>query len=101
MAQICKNKIRNIKLRDVMIIISPFLVLFFYKISNILGVSCLCLWKFITGHDCIGCNITHAIIAILKFDFKRAFSLYPYYFFVFPILLYEWLKYIYKLFFKR
>ena len=50
------------------ILSSPFLVLLIYKISIIFNWGTFCIWKNLTGNDCIGCGITRAIIAILKGD---------------------------------
>ena len=90
-----KNKVKNIHLWEIIVIISPFLVLIAYKGCSMLSIN-FCLWHLLTGNKCLGCNITHAIVSILKFDFINAFYLNPLSFVVFPLLLYVWLSYIYE-----
>ena len=96
MAHLCTDKIKNLKFGEIITIISPFLVLCLYKLSNILGIKHICLWKLLTGHNCIGCGMTHAIVALLKLDIKHAIEYNPLVIIVFPLLLYLWLTYIYK-----
>ena len=69
---IYKNKIKNIKLWDSIVILSPFLILIFYKITMIFHIPSICIWKLLTGHECIGCGIMRAIVCLLKLDFKGA-----------------------------
>ena len=92
------ENLKNIKIGEWIIIFSPFLVLIFYKICSLLRIETVCLWKLLTGHDCIGCGITHAIVALLKGHFRQAFEYNPFVIVVFPILLFSWLNYIYKRF---
>lgn len=96
MIRIYKNKIKKISLWEIIIIISPFLVLLIYKLSQIIVPDGICIWKLITGHECWGCNITHAIIAVIKLDLYKAIRINPFVIVVFPILLYSWLKYVYE-----
>ena len=91
-----KSKLSKLKKGEVVIITSPFLMLIFYKICQIFSIKTICQWKLITGQDCIGCGITRAIISILKFNFKEAIEYNPLVIIVFPLLIYVWIKYIYR-----
>lgn len=98
MVQNFKNKIKNLTLWDRIIILSPFLIVLYYKISVVLHLPSLCLYKLITGHDCIGCGLTRAFISLLHFDIKTALEYNKLIVIVFPLVLYIWIKFIYQKF---
>ena len=68
---------------------------------NKFGIGGICPIKLITGHKCLGCGMTQAILYILKGDFIGAMSQNPRVVIVFPLLLYVWLKYLYMNFVKN
>ena len=95
MENLFKNK--KISLGEIIIIISPFLILIIRKILLFFGIHNICLWKILTGHNCLGCGITQAIVFILKLDFLNAYQSNKFVYVVFPLLLYIWLKNVYKI----
>uniref|UniRef100_UPI004027859E DUF2752 domain-containing protein n=1 Tax=Candidatus Stercorousia sp. TaxID=3048886 RepID=UPI004027859E len=54
----------------------------------------ICLWKVLTGHECIGCGITRAFHALFHLQFQRAFEFNHGIIIVAPLLLYLWIKLI-------
>lgn len=54
----------------------------------------LCLIKNIFGTECYGCGITRALFSILYFDIRSAIGYNPLVIFVFPIMVYLWIKLI-------
>lgn len=54
----------------------------------------ICLWKILTGHECLGCGITRAFHALFHLQFQRAFEFNHAIIIVAPLLLYLWLKLI-------
>lgn len=54
----------------------------------------ICLWKILTGHECLGCGITRAFHELFHFHFQRAFEFNHAIIIVAPLLLYLWLKLI-------
>ena len=95
MESLFKNK--KFSLGEIIIIISPFLILIIRKILLFLGIHNVCLWKILTGHPCIGCGITQAIVFLLKLDFANAYLSNKFVYIVFPLILYIWIKSIYKI----
>ena len=56
----------------------------------------LCLWKNLTGHDCLGCGITRAFHALFHFHFREAFEYNNLIVIVAPLMLFLWFKLIQK-----
>lgn len=54
----------------------------------------ICLWKVLTGHECIGCGITRAFHALFHLQFQSAFEFNHGIIIVAPLLLYLWIKLI-------
>lgn len=52
----------------------------------------ICLFKNLTGSDCIGCGITRAVISAVQCDFAAAFQYNKLIVIVFPLLVYAWIK---------
>jgi len=92
------NKFSEIKIGKWVVILSPFFVLSIYKLCSVLNIKTLCIWKLLTGHNCWGCGMTHATICILKGNFIEAIEYNKFVIIVFPLLLFCWLKYIFKTF---
>lgn len=51
--------------------------LLYYLIISIAGVSVPCPFNLITGLKCPGCGVTRMLLAMLRLDFKSAFSFNP------------------------
>lgn len=56
----------------------------------------LCIYKNMTGRDCWGCGTSRSIISLINFDFKQAYHFNKRIIIVFPLLVYLWLKSIYR-----
>ena len=85
-----KNKL---KAGEMIIVISPFLVLAIHALTTHFGFEHLCLWRLLTGHECWGCGMTHAVVEVLKLNFQAAIEYNPFVVIVFPLLLLVWSKY--------
>ena len=55
-----------------------------------------CVWKTITGHECIGCGITRAFYSLFKGDLKNAYETNPIIIIIAPLMLILWIKLIIK-----
>lgn len=86
-----KNKISFI---DIVILLAPILIIIIRRLLLECGVQEVCLWKLLTGHECLGCGMMTAIFYMMKGEFLFAFHSNPLSFVVAPILLYCWLKYL-------
>lgn len=80
---------------DYIVIFLPFLFLLLHHLLFAAGIKTICLWLIITGHECPGCGITHAVVSVLKGHFVEAWHYNHGIVIVFPLLLYEWIKYTY------
>jgi len=52
----------------------------------------ICLYKLLTGHECIGCGMTRAVLSVLHFQFENAFLFNKLVLVIFPLLVYIWFK---------
>ena len=52
----------------------------------------ICIFKFITGHDCWGCGITRAFNALFNFRFNEAYNYNPRIIIVAPLMLIIWVQ---------
>ncbi len=82
------------------IAVSPILVIITHKLLELFGVKSICIWYLLSGHKCLGCGITTAIIYLLQGKFHLAYEANHLVFIVFLILLYCWLSYIKREFLK-
>ncbi len=90
------DKLKKIKLWEMIILTSPFLILILYKVLNYYNIESICLFKLLTGHNCPGCGITRAIVCVLKGNFSQAFNYNPLVIVVFPLLVYSWIGFVIK-----
>ncbi|MBK7133568.1 MAG: DUF2752 domain-containing protein [Bacteroidales bacterium] len=67
-------------------------VLYFIPLDWIKDQHTICLYKNITGNECIGCGMTRAILSVIHFQFENAFYYNKLVVVVFPLLVYIWLK---------
>lgn len=82
-------------LRKILLIFIPF-VLFFIPVNWLNNQHTICLFKNLTGSDCYGCGMTRAILSALHFRFDEAFHYNKLFVLVLPLLIYVWIKSIYK-----
>ena len=73
-------------------------LLFFIPVNWLNRQHSICLFKNLTGHECYGCGITRAIISTVQFHFETAFHYNKLIIVVFPLLVYVWIKTVYKYF---
>lgn len=74
-----------------LILITPFLIVLLYKIMVCLGSKSVCIWYLLTGHKCLGCGMTTAMVYLLQGKFMLAYKSNHLIIIVAPILLYCWL----------
>ena len=78
------------------ILLIPVLFYAVVKLLVALNLRHLCLWKALTGHECWGCGMTRAFNALFSGNFHEAFLYNHAIVIVAPILIYLWLKMLYK-----
>ena len=83
-------------IKKYVVLLSPLTIILIRKGLSGIGVKSICLFKLITGHNCIGCGMTQAFIYILQGKFINAYNQNHLIIIVFPLITYLWLKYIYK-----
>lgn len=86
------------KIESFAIIFAPVIFYFTAGLLNKLNVGSLCIWKFLTGHECIGCGTTRALCAIMHGNFLQAYEYNHLIVITAPLLLFLWLKYSVKIF---
>lgn len=82
-------------IKKYLILFCPVFIIFIRHILSCYGINSICLFKYITGHSCIGCGMTQAFMYILQGKFYSAFQQNHFVIIVFPVVLYCWLKYVY------
>ncbi len=100
--QMAENWLRSKKLFYQVMMIGTLLVpiiLYFVPLDWLESQQTICLFKNLTGHDCLGCGTTRAVISAVHLNFKNAWSYNYNILFVFPLLIFYWIKlilYLYK-----
>lgn len=56
--------------------------------------SSICIYKALSGHECLGCGSFKAIAAVLQMKFTRAYSYNPLVVVIFPLLSIVVMKYL-------
>ena len=79
------------------LLILPVL-LFFIPVDWLNKQHSICLFKNLTGHECYGCGITRAVVSTVHLHFETAFHYNKLIIIVFPLLVYVWIKTVYKYF---
>lgn len=74
----------------------PLIFIFVVEVLVKFNHKTICLWKLLTGHECLGCGMTRAFDALFHLHFKEAFEFNPLIIIVAPLLLYLWIKIIQK-----
>jgi hypothetical protein len=83
------KKLRIIEIAGVLLL--PVL-LFIVPLEWVKEQDSICLYKFLTGHECIGCGMTRAVLSFLHFQFEDALRFNKLVVIVFPLLIYIWLR---------
>ena len=88
--------LRNLdwKLLGILVLPIVFVVCVKLMVSNL--HHSICLYKFITGHECWGCGLTRAFNQLFQFHFKEAFEYNPRIVIVAPLLFLAWLQTIHN-----
>ena len=89
-----------VSIKFALMVVFPVL-LYFIPMDWLNGQHTICLFKNLTGHECWGCGITRAVISTVQFDFAAAFQYNKLIVIVFPLLVYEWTKIIFKIITKK
>lgn len=92
-----KNFKSRVSFEDVVVILAPIWIILLRKMLLLVGVKEVCLWKLLTGHECIGCGMMSAMVYLMRGEFGLAFESNHLVVIVAPVLLWCWLSYIYRL----
>ncbi len=77
---------------DILLLIM-FPVLFYAAVKILmLSNNSICLFKFITGHECWGCGITRAFNELFSLHFQKAYEYNPRIIIVAPLMLFIWIS---------
>ncbi len=55
-----------------------------------------CVWKTITGHECLGCGITRAFYSLFQGNFKNAYENNHLIIIIAPLMVVLWIKLLIK-----
>jgi hypothetical protein len=87
--------LRNSKLTQIFITAGILLVpvvLYCIPFEWVQNQHSICLYKNITGNECIGCGMTRAILSAMHFQFESAYFYNKLVVIVCPLLIYIWIK---------
>jgi hypothetical protein len=84
-----KRLIKILKCAGVLVI--P-VVLYFVPLDWLNNQHSICLYKNFTGHECLGCGMTRALISAVQLQFRSAYHFNKLFLIVLPILVYLWAK---------
>ena len=87
-----KKRKKRIIIRDIVIIV---LLVGYYFFNKYTGIYIPCIFHEITGYKCPGCGITHLVFALLKLNFKEAFTSNPLVFIYMPFIISYFVYYDY------
>jgi hypothetical protein len=87
-----KKVIENTDWNLVFVIILPIFFILAVKFSVEHIHHSLCLFKFFTGHECLGCGMTRALNSLINLNFSQAYSYNPRVIIVAPLLFIAWLQ---------
>jgi len=73
------------------------LILYAIPLEWLKNQHSVCLFKLITGKECLGCGMTRAVFSALHFQFSGALAYNKLVIIVLPVLVFIWMKGIYKL----
>jgi hypothetical protein len=86
-----KNKDLFQLLKSAGVLIIPA-ALYFVPLEWLKTQDSICLFKNLTGYECLGCGMTRAILSATHFQFENAFHYNKLFLIVFPLLVYIWAK---------
>jgi hypothetical protein len=95
--------LRNNKLSHIFLTVGILLVpvvLYLIPLEWIQSQHSVCLYKNITGNECIGCGMTRAILSAIHFQFENAYYFNKLVIIVCPLLIYIWSKSLITRFFR-
>jgi len=73
----------------IFVILLP-LVMYLVPLDWLARQETLCLYHAITGEFCVGCGISKALVAMVQFEFQRAWSFNRLVVLVGPLLVWHW-----------
>jgi hypothetical protein len=86
------NNNRQLRFLEITGILLIPVIMFIVPLDWIREQHSVCLFKMFTGHECIGCGMTRAVLSVIHFRFEDAFYFNKLVIIVFPLLIYIWLK---------
>ncbi len=91
-----KREMNKHKLNIIIISLLPVFFYFFVKWLVTNNPHSICLFKFITGHECWGCGMTRAFNALFGMQFSKAYEYNPRIIIVAPLMVGIWLQTLIK-----
>lgn len=79
------------KFKEVFVLFLP-LFLYLIPIDWLVSRPTICPFNILFHTECYGCGITRAIFATMHLDFEKAYHFNKLIVFVFPLLVYIWVK---------
>jgi hypothetical protein len=76
-------------------------VIYFVPLEWLKDQNSVCLYKYLTGNECLGCGMTRAILSALHLQFENAFYYNRLFLIVIPLLAYIWAKTLISLWFRE
>ena len=91
-------RIRLLKIDWKLVTIILLPVMFYIGVRFLVSYSThsICIFKFFTGHECLGCGMTRAFNALFQMNFKAAYAFNPRIVIVAPLMLYIWIETLVK-----
>ena len=93
-------KIMNIFIKKIIVVVLPLIGLAFANLTVKLKLPHFCLIKLIFHHECWGCGLTRALVALGKLDFQTAYEYNHLVFIVAALLFLAWIQMLVKIFQK-
>lgn len=91
------NNSRQLRILEITGIFLIPVLLFILPLDWVKEQHSVCLFKFVTGNECIGCGMTRAVLSVMHLRFEDAFMFNKLVIIVFPLLVFIWAKMIFKL----
>jgi hypothetical protein len=91
------NNSRQFRILELTVICLIPVFLFIIPLDWVKEQNSVCLFKLVSGHECIGCGMTRAVLSVIHFRFHDALMFNKLVIIVFPLLFYIWAKTIFTL----
>lgn len=78
-------------LKRVFVVSLPFLAVICANIAVSANLKNFCLFRLLFHHECIGCGLTRAFVALCRFEFEKAYEYNPLIVVICPILCVIWI----------